>query len=105
PKRPARACKKEIRAPDLATSADPMHLRYEFAASLCHHEWDFLRRPEWRPYACTVLAHESAPETLKRDAALTQRAAPQPRVGLGGPVRAYRLSWLSPEMKARDEAF
>jgi hypothetical protein len=82
-----------------------MQLRREFALSLKHHDWDFWRHPEWRPYACTVMGHEETSDVIKRDRELCEEFPPQQLVELRGGCGSANLCWLSPEMKARDEAF
>jgi len=82
-----------------------MQLRYEFAASLRHHEWDFLRHPEWRPYAYTVMAYEHASEFIRHDRELCEEFSPQKFVELWGPGTTNPLHWCSPEKAARDKAF
>jgi hypothetical protein len=82
-----------------------MRLRREFALSLKHHNWKFWRHPEWHPYGCTVMGSELASEYIRRDSFLIEEfPSPQPFVELCR-HRSADLCWLSPEMKAHDEAF
>jgi hypothetical protein len=85
-------------------TAPCMHLRREFGLSLKYHNWDFWRHPEWHPYGCTVMCSELASEYIRRDPFLIEEfPSPQPLVELCS--SGSELCWLSPEMKARDEAF
>jgi len=88
---------------ELEAPSARMLLRHKFARSLRHHEWD-LRHPTLPDWACTVMAYEYAPDSIRRDADLKKEFRPQKLVELWGPGKTDPLHWMSPEEIARDKA-
>jgi hypothetical protein len=82
-------------------------LRYEFASSMRHHEWDFVNHPTFTPFARSALAHEHPPDEFRSDPSLRKEFPPEAVVelyeeGCHGGVTV--LHWRSPEMIAHYEA-
>lgn len=94
---------------DRERDPDPrIRLRHEFARSLRHHDWDYLRHPTFPLYAHSAMAHEHPADEIRPDRSLRVEFSPQPLVELvwwwGGPEGSSFLLWHSPEMIAGEKA-
>jgi hypothetical protein len=81
-------------------------LLLEFALSQRDHLWD-PQHPRFRAYACSVMAHKRAPDTIREDDELKKEFPPQPLIELFerlGPPGIILLQWRSPLMIAQDQA-